>query len=230
MPTDHDNFVLQLRISPRDLGDGVEAVFVIAGELYIDIHLNGDWDVGFKQPIDAPVVFDCRDYNWNRLNVLALIAEPSQAAAAVNKDRSARAAAIPAVAARENHCQRMLLGQKLRNLLPQLKSFHELRSEMSRLWNEWIFHNLGQVLIVHTLKERLVHRLDFAHFAQQNHFASNLSFVFIEVLFLLDVHPYRWPAYSPIARGRPGCGLGDEHCGIRRSHARPGIELLPAHP
>ena len=113
MPADHDDLVFQLRISAGYLGNRVEAVLVIAGELRIDVHLNGDRDVGLEQAIDAAVVFNRRDYDRNRLHVLALVAEPSQTAAAVNEDGSAGAAVVSAITAGENHCQGMFVRQEL---------------------------------------------------------------------------------------------------------------------
>ena len=39
----------------------VEAMFVIAGEFGIDIHLDGDGHTRFQQTIDTPVILDRRD-------------------------------------------------------------------------------------------------------------------------------------------------------------------------
>jgi hypothetical protein len=41
MTADHDDFVLESRIGAGDLGDGVVAVLVIAGELRLDVGPRG---------------------------------------------------------------------------------------------------------------------------------------------------------------------------------------------
>src|ERR1700688_1304409 len=113
MAAEHDDLVFQLRIPPGYLVDGIEAVFVVAGELGVHVHLDGDRDVGLQQAVDASVGFNRRDYNRNRLDVLALVAEPSEAAAAVDEDGPPGTAVVLAITARKNYRERMFLGQEL---------------------------------------------------------------------------------------------------------------------
>src|ERR1022692_2681 len=108
MAPDHDNFVLQLRIGSRYLGNGVEPVFVITREFYIDIQFNRDRDILFEQPVDPPVVLNRHNDHGERLSVLPLVDKPSQSTAAVNKYGSSRAAVLAAITARENNRQGVL--------------------------------------------------------------------------------------------------------------------------
>src|SRR5579863_8156205 len=119
MSSEHDYFVLQLRIGPRDLRNSVKTVLMVAGELYIDIQFDRDRNISLEQPVDAPITLDRHNDYGNRLRVLPLIDEPSQTAAAVIENSPSGTAALAAIAARENHCERMLRDQQLHGLLAQ---------------------------------------------------------------------------------------------------------------
>ncbi len=54
MSTDHHDFVFQFWIGPGNLRDRVEAVLVVARELGLDIHLDGDRNVAFKSRYTRP--------------------------------------------------------------------------------------------------------------------------------------------------------------------------------
>ena len=70
MAADHDDLVLQLGIGAGDLGDGVEAMLVVAGELGLDVHLERDGHVVLQQPREPVVVLDHHDGVGNRDGVL----------------------------------------------------------------------------------------------------------------------------------------------------------------
>ena len=61
------------RIGAGNFGDGVEAVFVIAGELGLDVHFEGHGNVGFEEAVDAAVIFDRGDRERNRIGLIAVI-------------------------------------------------------------------------------------------------------------------------------------------------------------
>src|SRR5579859_224177 len=120
MPPNHHHFVLQFRIGPWYFGNGVESVLVVTGELYVDIQFDIHRDIGFEQPVDPPIVLNRHYYNGKWQSVLPLVDEPSQAAAAVDKNGSSGASVIPSIPAGENDRQRVLRGKKLGDLVAQL--------------------------------------------------------------------------------------------------------------
>ncbi len=100
MAAEHNDFVFQLGVGAGNFGDGVEAVFVVAGEFCVDVELDADRHACFQETVDAAVVFNRCDRDGQGVCVFPLINEPAEARAGVVEERAAGAAAVPAVAAR----------------------------------------------------------------------------------------------------------------------------------
>src|SRR4249919_2840782 len=113
MAADHDDFVFQLRVRAENLGDGVEAVLVVAGEFRIDIEFDADGNARFQEAVNAAVVFDGGDGDGQGVCVFTLIDEPAEAGASVVEDGAARAAAVSAVAAGGDHGDGFFVGEKV---------------------------------------------------------------------------------------------------------------------
>ncbi len=61
---DHDDFILQLGIGAGNFSDGVEAVLVIAGELGVHVHLDGDRHIApSSSRINAAVILDRHNHD-----------------------------------------------------------------------------------------------------------------------------------------------------------------------
>ena len=93
---DHDDLVLELGIGAGDLGDGVEAVFVVAGELGLDVDFERDGHVGLGRR-EAIVVLDHHDGVGNLDGVLGLLRVAGEVGTVVVED-DAGAAAVAAIA------------------------------------------------------------------------------------------------------------------------------------
>src|SRR4029077_3446505 len=127
MPADHHDFIFQLRVSARNFGDGVEPVFMVAGEFRIDVEFDVHWNTGFQQSVDAAIVFNRRDSNGQGICVFALIDEPAESCAGVVKDGAAGAAAVSAIAARSDHCYCLLSSEKVSYFFAERESLEECR-------------------------------------------------------------------------------------------------------
>ena len=92
-PTEHHYFVFQRGIGAGNFGDGVEAVFVIAGELRFDVHLERD-DVGLKEAVDAAIIFNRGDSEGKRIGLIAMIDLDAEGGAVVVEDGAAGAAVV----------------------------------------------------------------------------------------------------------------------------------------
>ncbi len=143
MAANHHHFVFQLRVGTGNFSDGIETVFVVASELGVDIHFHRDRDVRFQQPVHAAVILNRHHHDGQRVGVLPLVDFPAKADAIVVEDGAAGASAITAVAAGRDDCQRVLIRQKLSDLLPQLQALHVLLEEVAVARLERI---LGQLL------------------------------------------------------------------------------------
>ena len=99
MAAEHDDFVFQLGIGAGNFGDGVEAVFVIAGELGFDVHLDADGYVGLKEAVDAAIIFNRGDREGKRIGLIAMIDLDAEGGAVVVENGAAGTAVVLAVAA-----------------------------------------------------------------------------------------------------------------------------------
>ena len=61
MSADHYHLILQVRICSGNLGNGVEAMFVVPGEFSVNVHFYVHGHVCFQQSVDASEVLNC-DY------------------------------------------------------------------------------------------------------------------------------------------------------------------------
>ena len=61
----HHHLFLEPRVGSGDLGHGVECVFVLAGDLRLDVDFHADRHVRLGQPIEAAVALDGRHHDRN---------------------------------------------------------------------------------------------------------------------------------------------------------------------
>ena len=99
-------------VGAGDFGDGVEAVFVVAGEGGVDVHLKLDGNVGLEQAIDAAVAFNLGDDDGERDLAFELVRSAAEGCAVVVED-DAGAAAVLAVATGDDYGDHFFIGEKL---------------------------------------------------------------------------------------------------------------------
>ena len=116
MAADHDDLVLQFGIGAGDLGDGVEAVLVVAGELRLDVDLERDRHVGLGEVREAVVVLDHHHGVRNRDGVLGLLRVAGEVGAVVVED-DAGAAAVATVAGGRDDGDDAFIHEHLQGLL-----------------------------------------------------------------------------------------------------------------
>ena len=109
MTADHDDLVLEPGVGSGNLGDGVEAVFVVPGEPGVDVHFHGDGDVRGDHAGEPVVVLDHHDRVGEVDRVFALLRGLGEVGAIVVKD-DAGTAAVFAVAAGRDNGKRALVG------------------------------------------------------------------------------------------------------------------------
>jgi hypothetical protein len=99
MSADHDDLILERGVSARNLGDGVEAVFVFAGEFGLDVDFDGDGYVGLREPVESSIAFDC-GHGYGYFDALfGDVRGAAQGCAVVVEEGSAGTAAIFGIAA-----------------------------------------------------------------------------------------------------------------------------------
>ena len=162
--------------------------------------------------------------------MLALVRKPTHPASAIVKNGSTGSAIVTPVAARNRDPRRVLSGKESSRLLAEFQLLDKCLEEILLLPDvHRVFGDLLEIGLVPAFPERFIDRLHIAHLAKENDLASQLASVLFEILFLLRIDPDRGPADGPMARRRPGQRLGDEHRGVRLRHARPRVQLPPAH-
>src|SRR5215469_6317642 len=125
MAADHNDFIFEPGIGSGNFGDGVEAMFVISGELGIDIHLDRHRYVSLEQAVDASVVLNRQHGAGNRTGMLAPVDEPAEGGSSVVEDGSARASVVAPVAAGDQDRDRFLIGKKLTHFLPEFEALQK---------------------------------------------------------------------------------------------------------
>src|SRR5450432_471559 len=230
MAADHDEFVFEFGIGAGNFGDGIEAVLVVACEFAVDVEFQAHRDAGLEQAIDAAVTFDSGDGDGQRIGVLAAVSHPGKSGAGIVEDDAAGAGAVSATVAGNYNCYGLFGGQKLTDLLPEGQALQKsLESIVGIRRSERIVLKFFEVGFFVAGEERFVHRLDFARFSPEDDFAAELAFIFLEIFFDLDVYPDGGGGDGPFRGRRPRPGLSDEDGVVRRSHAQPGVVLLPTH-
>src|SRR6516164_9134955 len=186
--------------------------------------------VGFQESVSPAVVLDGRHRDRQRIHLLVLVRPGPESRTVVIKNRSTGSAAIFAIAARQNHCEHTLVREKLPQFLLEFHSLHiSLQKGLEICRPDRVLLELLQFGVVVAGEQRLVHRLDLAHLAQQDNLSTELALVRIEILFFLDVCPDGPRAHCAPSCRRPGRRLGNEHGLVRRGHSHPRIFLLPRH-
>src|SRR5580692_9674909 len=84
---------------------------MISGEFRFHIHLDAHRNIRLQQAVDSSIVFDRHNYDRQFFRVLALVGKPSQPAAAIVENRSARPAVVASIAAGNHYSGRMLRRQ-----------------------------------------------------------------------------------------------------------------------
>ncbi len=232
MAADHDDLIFERGIGAGNFRDGVEAVLVVAGEFGFDVHLQRDRHMRLEQAIDAAVVLDGGDDDRDFDRLLRFIRLRAERGAVVVEECSARAAAVFAVAAGQDHARDFFIDEEGRDLVAHgvaLEITLHTRCIVAILIAGGIFGELFKVLVGVALEERLVDRGHVTHLAEQDDLAGEFALVLVEVLLVLDVDVDGLAGDSAVGGRRPRRGLRDEGRGIGRGHADPGVELLPAH-
>ena len=156
--------------------------------------------------------------------------QPAKSCAAIVENSSTGAAIISAVAAGSDDGCGLLGGQELPDLLAKFQALQVSLKKGRRileLW--WIVLNLFQVGVFVAHEERFFNGFYLAHLAEEDNLAVELTLIFVEILFFLDIDPNRRRIDRAFCGGRPRSGLGNEYGHVWRGHAHPGVELLPAH-
>ena len=133
------------------------------------------------------------------------------------------AAAVSAIAARSDHGYCLLSSEKVSYFFAEGESLEECCEGKVLAEPRGIFLDAFQVSVFVAREERFVHRFHFAHFAEEDNFPGELSFVLVKVRFFLDVDPNCGRGDGALRRGGPWPGLRDEHGGVGRSHTHPGV-------
>ena len=120
---DHHDFIFQLGIGAGNFGNGVEAVFVVAGEFGFDVHLDRYGNVVLEQAEDAAVAFDLRDDDREGNRGVAFVRSAAHRGAVVVED-DASAAAVFAIAARDDDAGGFFLGEERQDFAGQRDALH----------------------------------------------------------------------------------------------------------
>src|SRR5580693_4083007 len=125
MAAEHDDFVFQLGVGAGDFGDGVEAVFMVAAELCVDVKFDVHGNAGFQKTVHATKVLNGGNSDGRGVRVVTLIDEPAEAGAGIVEDRAARASVVSAVAAGRNRSNGLFGGEEAADLFPEGESFEK---------------------------------------------------------------------------------------------------------
>ena len=101
----------------------VEPVLVFAPEFRLNVEFENHRHVGLQQTIRPAVILDGHHSDGQGIHLVALVRARSETGAVIIKNRSARAAAVFAIAARQDHGLDPLVRKKLPKFLPEFHSF-----------------------------------------------------------------------------------------------------------
>ena len=101
---DHDDLVLEFGVGAGDLGDGVKAVLVVAGELGVDVDFEGHWDVVDGEAGEAVVVLDHHDRVGDGDGVLFGLGVAGEVGAVVIEDDAGASAAAAVSGGGDDGC------------------------------------------------------------------------------------------------------------------------------
>jgi hypothetical protein len=158
-------------VGAGDFGDGVEAVFVVAAELCVDVQFDVHGNVGFQQPIHAPKVFNGGNCDGQGVRVVTLIDEPAEAGAGIVEDRAARASIVSAVAAGRNHSNGLFGGEEVADLFAEGERFEKCREGKGAGQAGGIFLDAFEVGVFVAREKRFLDGFHLAHFAEENNFS-----------------------------------------------------------
>ena len=239
MASHHHHLLLELGVSAGDFGNRVESVLVLAGNLGVDIDLHTCRRMVLREPEEAAITLDRRHHHRHLHAFVGNVGRTAQRGAIVIENGPSRAGAVLSVAAGLDDRSHFFVGKELGDAVDQPQPiqallhprlhFRRQSSGSARACRHGKLSNVFEVLIGIALEERLLYWRNFAHGPEQNHLAFQLAFVLIEILFRLDVDVDHVAGNRPRCRRRPRRGLYDQHRGVWSHHARPGVELLPAH-
>src|SRR6266568_5064540 len=123
MATYHDDLFFQFGVGAGNLSDGIESVFMLAGESGFNIDFDADGHMSLSEPVKATIAFNRGHHHGHFHAPFSNVRSAAERGAVVVKKCAPGTTAILAVSARLDNCGYLFFSEELCNLVDQLLAF-----------------------------------------------------------------------------------------------------------